>query len=311
MTIKPMLAEDWDESKVRFPLLAQPKIDGVRALNFEGSLTGRSLKRHKNRFTTELYSRAEYIGFDGEMAAAHECDPDLCRLTTSALNTIENSPRTLWHLFDYVTSETIALPYTVRLQYLHRHVEQLRSNGHDRLQIVPTYHIANLEQLIRMDDMWLDSGYEGTIIRDPNGMYKQGRSTVREGGLLRIKRFIEAEALVLSVIEGETNLNEAKTNELGYIERSTHQCNMVPNGMVGSLRCMVLKDVFDRGKLLFESGQEIVVGAGRMPHEDRIRYFLHQSLIVGQVVKFKTFPKGVKDKPRFPTFQTIRAQSDM
>lgn len=311
MAIKPMLAEDWDESKVRFPLLAQPKIDGVRALNLEGTLTGRSLKRHKNRFTTESYSLQEYVGFDGEMAAAHECDPDLCRLTTSALNTIEGEAHTLWHLFDYVTHETIALTYTARLQYLHRHVEQLRSNGHGRLRIVPTYQIANLEQLIQMDDMWLDSGYEGTIIRDPNGMYKQGRSTVKEGGLLRIKRFIEAEALVLSVVEGETNLNEAKTNELGYIERSTHQCNMVPNGMIGSLRCMVLKDVFDRGKLLFESGQEIVVGAGRMPHEDRIRYFLHQSLIVGQVVKFKTFPKGVKDKPRFPTFQTIRAASDM
>lgn len=311
MAIKPMLAEDWVEEKVRFPVIAQPKIDGVRALNFEGTLTGRSLKQHKNRFTTEFYSCTEYVGLDGEMAAEHECNPDLCRITTSALNTIEGSPRTMWHLFDYVTSETISLPYSQRLLALFERVEKLEPQSRINLGIMPCYNVMNLEQLIELDDMWLDAGYEGTIIRDPNGLYKQGRSTVKEGGLLRIKRFIEAEAIVLGIIEGETNLNEAKTNELGYVERSTHQCNMVPNGMVGSLRCMVLKDVLDRGKLLFESGQEILVGAGRMPHHDRALYFRDQALLVGKVIKFKTFPKGVKDKPRFPTFQTIRAASDM
>lgn len=309
--IKPMLADDYVEEKIKFPVLAQPKIDGVRACNLEGALTGRSLKSHKNRFTTNFYSRPEYLGFDGEMAAGHECDADLCRATTSALNTIEGNPFTLWHLFDYVTHYTIGLKYAERLQMLTDYVAQLRATDHDRLRVVPTYRAENLDALLRLDDLWLDMGYEGTIIRDPDGLYKQGRSTVREGGLLRIKRFIEEEAIVVSITEGEKNLNEAKTNELGQTERSTHQCNMVPNGMVGSMECKVLKTVKDKDKVLFEEGQIITVGAGRMTHDDRVRYFKDQSLLLGQVIKFKTFPKGVKDKPRFPTFQTIRAASDM
>lgn len=310
--IKPMLADDYVESKIRFPVLAQPKIDGVRACNLEGPLTGRSLKQHKNRFTTDFYSRPEYLGFDGEMAAGHECDADLCRSTSSALSTIEGAPYTLWHLFDLVRADTIQLKYVERLAMLTDYVAQLRATGHDRLRVFPTYRAETLDELLRLDSLWLDMGYEGSIIRDPNGLYKQGRSTVREGGLLRIKRFIDAEAEVLSITEGQTNTNEATINPLGQTERSTHQANMIPNGMVGSLECRVLKQVKDsRGAVLFEKDQTITVGAGRMTHDDREKYFKQPELLLKQIIKFKTFPKGVKDKPRFPTFQTIRAASDI
>ena len=43
MSFKPQLAEDAVLDKVIFPCLVQPKIDGVRAMNLEGTLTGRSL----------------------------------------------------------------------------------------------------------------------------------------------------------------------------------------------------------------------------------------------------------------------------
>jgi hypothetical protein len=86
---------------------------------------------------------------------------------------------------------------------------------------------------------------------------------------------------------------------------------MLPNEMVGSMECKVLKDVVHDGKLFFKEGQIITVGAGRMPHIDRLKYFAEQHLLLNQTIKFKTFPKGVKDKPRFPTFQTIRAASDL
>ena len=52
--MKPMLAEDFDESKLIFPLIAQPKIDGVRGLNMLGTLTGRSLKTHKKRLYNQV-----------------------------------------------------------------------------------------------------------------------------------------------------------------------------------------------------------------------------------------------------------------
>lgn len=311
--MKPMLASDYDEKKLRFPCFVQPKIDGVRGLTTEGGLTGRSLKQHKNVYNTEFWSQLEYRLMDGELAAAEETHPDLCRITSSAMSTIEGEPYTLWHVFDFLHPEVIDKPYLERYDALKAYVERHQYNVlNSRLRLIPNSWAHDLESLLDLDNKFLDMGYEGTIIRDPYGMHKEGRSTIKEMGLLRIKRFIEEEIEVTEILEGEMNQNEAQQNELGLQFRTSHQENMVPNGMVGAMLGRALKDIVDlNGKLLFPKGEIIKVGAGRMPHDDRLRYFQNPSLLLGQIVKFKTFPKGVKDKPRFPTFQSIRSPSDM
>lgn len=315
--MKPMLASDYAEDKIRFPVIAQPKIDGVRALNMTGTLTGRSLKKHANRHVTGYFSHSSLAGFDGEMAAEQECHPDLCRLTTSALSTIDGAPWIMWHVFDYVTPETKSLTYEQRLVAMASRVAALKADPqlHElacHLQLIPSVMCASLEQLLEVDAVWLDMGYEGTILRDPQGLHKQGRSTVKEGGLLRIKRFIDFEVEVTEILEGVTNTNEAQTNELGLQFRSTHQENMVPNGMVGAMMGRVIKDILDsKGAVLFAEGSIVKIGAGSMTHEDRVRFFKEPALLIGQIAKAKMFPKGVKDKPRFPTFQSIRSKTDL
>lgn len=315
--MKPMLASDYAEDKIRFPVIAQPKIDGVRALNMTGTLTGRSLKKHANRHVTGYFSHSSLAGFDGEMAAEQECHPDLCRLTTSALSTIDGAPWIMWHVFDYVTPETKSLPYEQRLVAMASRVAALKADPqlHElacHLQLIPSVMCASLKQLLEVDAVWLDMGYEGTILRDPQGLHKQGRSTVKEGGLLRIKRFIDFEVEVTEILEGVTNTNEAQTNELGLQFRSTHQENMVPNGMVGAMMGRVIKDILDsKGAVLFAEGSIVKIGAGSMTHEDRVRFFKEPALLIGQIAKAKMFPKGVKDKPRFPTFQSIRSKTDL
>lgn len=311
-----MLASDWDEGKARFPLIAQPKIDGVRGLNMHGGLTGRSLKLFKNRHTAQFYSQDFFKGLDGEFAAAEETHPDLCRLTTSALGTIEGQPFTLWWVFDYLAEHTLDLAYIDRYRELEKYVSKLQCYeqyqpwaGH--LRVVPHKLITTLEELFEYDAQNLDAGFEGTILRDPYGKHKQGRSTVREGGLLRIKQFIESEAVVLEITEGETNQNEAQRNELGLQFRSSHQDNMLPNGLVGSMRCRALQTLTDRGRVVIEEGQIITVSPGNMPHDMRKYYFENQHELLQKTIKFKFFPKGIKDKPRFPTFVTIRSPEDM
>ena len=314
--MKPMLASDWVESKIQFPVIGQPKIDGVRGLNMHGGLTGRSLKLFKNRHTTHFYSQEFFKGLDGELAAAEETHPDLCRLTTSAVGTIEGQPFTLWWVFDYLVEHTASLAYTERYDALVEYVAHLQSKpefqpwaGH--LRVVPSKRILTLDELLEYDAQNLDAGFEGTIIRDPYGSHKQGRSTVREGGLLRIKQFLESEAVVLEIVEGESNQNEAQVNELGLQFRSSHQDNMVPNGLVGSMRCRALQTLTDRGRVVIEEGQIITVSPGNMPHDLRKFYFENQHELLQKTIKFKFFPKGIKDKPRFPTFVTIRQPEDM
>lgn len=313
--MKAMLASDADEAKLKFPLIAQPKVDGVRGLNLLGTLTGRSLKQHANKFTTAFFSTSEFLGFDGELAAERDTHPDLCRLTTSALNTIAGEPFTLWWLFDYiVVGQTKHLPYSERYAQLHRRVTELKASGSiaaQRLRVVPAVRCETLAQLLEWDARWLDEGYEGSIVRDPNGMHKEGRSTIREGGLLRIKRFVEEDALVVELHEGETNTNEAQRNELGLQYRTTHAEGMVPNGQVGRLTCKALKDVVVDGRVIIQAGELITVAPGCMPVDQRQHYFNNPGQLVGQVIKFKFFPKGIKDSLRFPTFQSLRSVSDM
>lgn len=314
--MKPMLASDYAEDRVQYPVIGQPKIDGVRGLNMHGGLTGRSLKLFKNRFTTQFYSKDFFKGFDGELAAHSETHSDLCRLTTSAVGTIAGEPFTLWWLFDYVTPQNASLDYWSRYTQLCLRVAELQADpscmpwaGH--LRIVPYVLLHDAEDLREYREENLRKGYEGTILRQPDRPHKQGRSTVREGGLLRIKDFIDSEAMVESITQGESNHNEAQVNELGNQFRSTHQANMVPNGLVGNMGCRAIHEVKDGNRVVIRPGDPITVSPGNMDHASRKHYFEHPDELIGKVIKFKFFPKGIKDKPRFPTFVSIRTPEDM
>lgn len=308
-TMRPMRASDvTDESKLRWPKIGLPKIDGVRGVNLSGEATGRSLRKHANRYTTSRFSSALFQGFDGEMAAAEATHPNLCSLTTSALNSEDGEPDIKWHLFDFVTETLFHHGYQWRLDVLRRKVEELR---HPDLVIVEGKLLSSHGEMLEYEEELLDAGYEGLILRDPLGAYKFGTSTMREQGMLRIKRFIEEDALVTGISEGRKNLNPSKKNLLGRTERSTHKENMVPNGMVGTLHCRLLKDMVYRGKTLFEEGMDIDVSPGKMTDEEARKFMSHPELLIGNVIKVKVFPRGGKDKPRFPTYQSLRAASDM
>src|SRR5437899_138139 len=79
-------------------------------------------------------------------------------------------------------------------------------------------------------------GFEGVMLRKPDGPYKFGRSTVREGYLMKVKRFTQEEAVVVGYEEQETNLNEATKDALGHTKRSSHKAGKRPAGVLGALR---------------------------------------------------------------------------
>lgn len=314
MTIKVMRAANYDPKKIKFPVWAEPKIDGVRGVNNDGQLTARTLKRFKNVFTTGFYSRSEYAGLDGELAANDEKHPDLCRLTTSALTTIEGTPFTLWHIFDYVTEFSRKLPYRERYNLMRNYVQSLKANGQGgHLRIVPYIECKDFDHLMVVHHSYVEQGYEGTCFYGPDVAHKEGKSSPTHNGVLRIKDFVDTEAIVLSIAEGETNLNEAQINELGRTYRTSHKENKVPNGMVGSMTCKALEDVFDfSGKKLALAKDEIfTVAPGKMTEEEKKHFFKHPDQLINKIIKVKFFPHGVKDKPRFANYQMIRPLEDV
>src|SRR5574337_1500729 len=80
-----LLAAKANLAKLRFPLIASPKIDGIRAIVLKGLLLSRQFKLIPNEHAQALFGRPEYEGFDGELIAAPPTAPDLFQLTTSVV----------------------------------------------------------------------------------------------------------------------------------------------------------------------------------------------------------------------------------
>ena len=299
--IKPHLATDCDLSKLKMPVMCLPKVDGVRGLHVIGRMTGRSLKSHDNLYVTEKYSSPRCGGFDGEFTMGDIRGESLCRDTTSAMSRIQGEPNVFWNLFDYWREDLLDKPYKERYAELVSFT-QLHKTWCEQMNIrvIPYVLLHTVAEVEAYYEECLNKGYEGIIVRDPEGKVKFGRTTVKEGAYLRLKPSSDKEAKVLRLVEAEQNNNEAKVNELGRTERSSHRENLVGKGMVGMLVCQDL-----------ETGMEINVGAGKMTHEERTHYWNNPQEIVGKFIKYKSLDTGVKDKPRHARFISIRAESDM
>ncbi len=311
--MKPQLAEDADLDAVRFPCIVQPKIDGVRAMNLNGTLTGRSLKTFEGTGITEYFSRPEFIGLDGEMTLGDKpnCGERLCSLTTGAMGRFKDVSEMAdlhWWVFDHLKSPSWG--YRQRYSELSALVAEL---NHPRIKRVPMYAPASQNELREYIARFAEEGYEGTIIRNPDAPYKEGRATKKGQELWRVKPWSDAEILVTGITQGEKNSNEAKKNLLGRTERSSSKDGMAPNSEVGSIQGTMLADFFDpnTGRLLFSRGLSITVSPGEMTAAEALYYWAHPEEIVGHIVKFKHMTHGVKDKPRFPIYLSHRLPQDL
>lgn len=315
MKIKPQLAEDANLDAVIFPCGVQPKIDGVRAMNLDGTLTGRSLDPFEGFGITDYFSVPETTGFDGEMTLGDKPNSDerLCSLTTGAMgrfNDVTEMADVHWWLFDYVTPATIKLSYGDRYEALTHEAKALK---HPRLHLVPMEIAHNRAELNAIIARFFNEGYEGAIIRNLNAKYKEGRATKKNQELWRVKSWADFEILVTGITEGQVNQNEAKKNTLGRTERSSAKDGMVPNGQVGSIQGTLVSDVHCpiTGKLLFKKGLPITAGSGNMTVKEAIDYWQNPHKIVKHFAKIKHMTHGVKDLPRFPTYMSHRLKADM
>lgn len=315
MNFQAMCACDFDPAKAVWPLVALPKVDGVRGLHGGDGFIARSGEPHANLYTTKFYSREALKGIDGELVAEKITHSALCRITTSAVSTITGTPFTQLWAFDWVNEHTREMGYLDRLKYTHEAVARLHYQMPDmrhHLRAMPYVVVNNQAELDAVCAKWEAEGYEGAIVRRVDGKYKHGRATAKEMTYGRIKLWHHSEIRVTQLIEGERNENELDEDYYGKAKRSTHQENMVPNGMVGAFIGELMEDVWvNNGTKLFKKGTPVKVAAGKIPHDLRKLWLEQQELVLQQAMKFKHFPHGVKDALRFPTAQTLRPPQDL
>jgi DNA ligase-1 len=286
--MKPMLAAPAGEL-IRLPALLSPKLDGIRCLIIDGVACGRSLKALPNKYVQKLFGRSELNGLDGELIVGSPTAKDVFQQTSSGVMSIEGEPEVMFHVFDDFHESG---GFQRRLHTAQRRIKKAKCC------VAVDHHLIQVaDDLNHWEEDYLTLGYEGVMLRHPDGPYKHGRSTAKEGWLLKVKRFEDSEAKILGVTELMHNANEAKRNELGHLERSSHKAGKVGKKMLGAL---MVKDL--------KTGVEFDIGTGFT--EDQRKLLWAQDL-VGRVVKYKFQPTGVKEKPRFPVFIGFRDAVDM
>lgn len=291
---KPMLAEHVALDQIKFPVLASPKLNGIRCIVFDGVGYSRSMKPLPNQNLQRWIALNANIleGMDGEIIAGSETAPDALNRSVSFCMKADREDEFTFWVFDVVDQELTAnkryheyslLPTTMAC-----------SSGSLALPVVQTF-IHSLEELKEYERENLDMGYEGTMLKDPNGLYKFGRSTVKLGQLLKRKLFVDKEFKIVGYEQLTHNANEAFKDELGRTKRSTSKENLVPVEALGAL------------VYLTEDGSKFNVGTFKgFTAQDRIDLWKDRDTLLGRFATVQFFEEGMVSVPLLPVLLQIR-----
>jgi len=290
--IRPMLAATIEDEaqleQLRYPVFVQPKLDGRRCLIIKGQAYSRSLKPLPNK-TTRLELAALFKiflrNYDGEIIVGHTLFD-----TQSAISSHGGEPDWIYYVFDSFSTDT-----TETYRYRHKTLIFL---DHPRIKEVETREAHSISEILGFEEYYLSLGYEGIIIRDPCSPYKYGRSTLKEGYLLKFKRHKTTEGVITEIHRAWENINDEFSNELGLTARSKHTDGLIPKNEMGSIT------------VSHPTLGNVNIGTG---FSSLLRQLMwkDQRHYIGMTVTFKYRDYGIKDKPREVVFLAFRDKDDL
>ena len=293
LKVKPLLSCEVSLDKIRLPVFISTKLDGLRAVVIDSVVYSRSLKPIRNKYVQKLFGKPEYNGMDGELVVGDVYAKDVFQKTTSGVMSAEGEPDVKFYVFDICNrpEET----FTARRFILHNKLKNLPSDS--KVVMLQQHYVETLYDLQQYLEDERIKGGEGLICRNPDGKYKYGRSTPKEQLSVKLKFFTDSEFEVIGFEERMHNTNEAKTNELGYTERSSCKENLIPMNTLGSL---VLK----------YGDSEFRCGTG-FSDAQRDQIWENKESYLGKLASIRYMSVGQAILPRIPSFQGFRDKDDM
>ena len=293
---------------IRFPVVASPKIDGIRFYVKDGvaySLSNLPL-RNKN-VQAFVNKHSEFLNdCDGEIFAGSPLDMNLFRNTSSVIMSADRTDDFQMVIFDEIDMPETG--YIVRLQTLINDKSEYEKTLFEKPQeyqdFINTVSIINIdllhtiEEFLEYEEDMVSIGYEGVILRSLAGLYKQGRSTIKEQGIMKVKRFEDAEAVIIGMIEQTTNTNTPIVAESGYLKRSSSKEGLLLNDTLGKLLC---RDIH---------GNRFTISSG-LTDAERKEIWADQNSYIGKYIKFKYFNIGNYLGYRHPVFLGFRHEDDI
>lgn len=288
---RPMLAanEACDFSvleHIQYPIYIQPKFDGVRCIVHSNVAYSRSMKPLPNALLQAELGVLPWE-LDGEITIPGAAFPAVQSFAMTRVATAEYR----YVIFDQFNEQG---SYEDRLKWL------LCAEGlalFNRIEIVSSIMAPTREAVIAAYQYHLANGFEGVILRAPSGLYKQGRATLREATLLKLKPREDAEAVALEMLPLERNDNAPQLNELGLTKRSSSKAGKRPVDLLGSIKARVINGRFE--------GKEFYCGGGWTESEKK-RLWIEGQALLGRTFTFTySFDPGY-ELPRQPVFKAWR-----
>jgi DNA ligase-1 len=271
---------------IKYPCYIQPKVDGLRCLAINGQAYSRKMKLIPNKHVQQVFSELNLNGFDGELMVDGGFNS-----VQSAIMSEDGTPD--FYLVSYDMWD-VEGGYSTRNTQLINAVERC---GSSYVKLCPTEVVTTPQEAENALQRFIGEGFEGGIIRSIDGKYKQGRSTLKEGYLLKLKRFFDDEALVTGFEEKLTNTNTKEVDERGYAKRSSKKDGLVPAGTLGSL-------------VVEWKGETFKIGSG-FTDEQRQEIWDNKDKYLGKWITFQYQEVSDYNIPRFPTAKGWRSELDM
>ena len=164
-----MLLKNFDEKKVKFPVMAAVKKDGVRARYINGVLLSRQGK---------VINGMDHI-LDQLKNFNHELDGELCiageifDVASGMIRSDNDTPESVYYVFDVPSLPCGKLErYQKSLNIFYKSNPEFNA----AIQLINTRLIQTTDRLIDIFDWALEQGEEGIVIYDPDSLYEDKRS---------------------------------------------------------------------------------------------------------------------------------------
>ncbi len=288
--MKPMLACSTIPltSELTYPLMASPKLDGIRCVIVDGYPKSRTLKDIPNHFIRQELASLNLPNLDGELMVRGDFNS-----VQSAIMSESGEPDFTFVAFDMFDEPNLA--YSQRFVKLTEYLRKNDTSG--RVESVQNHYIYDSEQMDEAYQSWLENGYEGAIVRSPDGPYKFGRSTLKQGWMLKLKTFNDAEGEIIGFTEFMYNDNESYANEVGASVKSHGLAGQVPGDMLGALEVKYNNVTFKIG-----TGFDIAMRTQLWDMRDKL---------IGKLATFKFQELSKYGVPRFPVYKGLRDRRDV
>lgn len=313
LQIRPMKAQglnflpdsmELDFRPIKFPVLASPKMDGIRGLVMREGVMSNTLKSIPNGYIQKVLSdKLEALDMDGELIVGSYDDPQAFKTSRGPIMTDSSAPIDFrLVVFDKMDINP-SYGYAQRTAWAMKSVSDFQRNYPTLAQHVMYLEhklLRNLSELLEMEADAVAKGFEGLMLRSPQGPYKFGRATLKEGYLIKVKRFVDMEAQIVGFEELMLNENAPQINDLGLQRRSSHKDGLRPAGTLGAF--VLSHPAFTK---------TFTCGSG-LNDSNRQEYWNTKDQLKGRYVKFKYQKHGsTPEAPRTPIFLEIRHPNDM